>query len=105
MAISIGPKGYLDLLSTDEGPRRRVRIISFTSPGDTGPIVHQMFEVGNHPAAIIDIDAGELVTSSFKTTVGSNHAIRHQSDTGLAAALDGHTCWAVITDTGVAAVT
>lgn len=105
MAISIGPKGYLDLVSTDEGPRRMVRIVSFVSPGDTGPIVHQMFEVGKNPAAILDIDAGELVTSSFKTAVSANHAIRHQSDTGQASALDGRTCWAIITDTGITAIT
>jgi hypothetical protein len=105
--ISIGPKGHLDLISTDVDPQKRMRIVSFVGPGDTGPIVSDHFVVGRHPSAIIDITAGgELVTTSFKTTVGTNHAIRHQSDTGQAAALDGHTCWAICpSDTGITAIT
>jgi hypothetical protein len=107
MTISIGPTGYIDLVSTAVDPGKPVRIISFVGPGDTGPIVHPHFRVGRHPSAIIDITAGgELVTSSFKTTVGANHSIRHQSDTGMAAALDGHTCWAICpSDTGIPVVT
>lgn len=105
MAISIGHKGYLNLISADEGPRRMIRIISFTSPGDTGPIVHDQFEVGKAPAVIIDMDTQDVVTTSFKTGVSAAHAIRHQSDTGVAAAISGHTCWAIVADTGTDALT
>jgi hypothetical protein len=63
MAVSIGPKGWLDLVSTAVDPGKRVRIISFTGPGDTGPIVNDHFIVGRHPSAIIDVTAGVPVVT------------------------------------------
>ena len=36
MTVTIGPKGYLNLHSVAVGPRRKVKIVSFTPPADSG---------------------------------------------------------------------
>lgn len=97
MSIKIGPGGFLDIVTSELGPQRPMRLLSFTARGDTGAIAHPMFKAGENPVAIIDMDNGIAVTGSFGGVV---YGAISQTDTGLSAALAGHTMIAVITDTG-----
>jgi hypothetical protein len=105
MTISVGPKGYVDLIANDVGPKRKVKVVSFTARADDGPITGQHFPYNaskNQLTAVIDMTIGRNVTGSFRDT-GSEAGNIHlsQVDTGTANDnWDGHIMWAVITDTG-----
>lgn len=104
MAVSIGPKGYLDIIAAG-GPQRKVRLVEFLARGDTGFIAQPLFREGENPIAIIDVNYGRLVTSSFITTLSTGGI--SQSDTGGLGddgPLTNHVMLAVITDTGTAGV-
>jgi hypothetical protein len=81
-----------------------MKVVEFVAPGDTGLIISPHFAAGRSPLEIVDMTTFETVTTMFKTGVSSAHGIRQQSDTGFAAIAD-HVCWAIIGDTGVAALT
>jgi hypothetical protein len=104
MAITIGPKGVLDIVSSEAGgPQRKVRIIAFPGRGTTGAISQPRFQAGEKPIAIIDVNYGRLVTDSFDLAVSTGSIT--QSDTGGLGddgSMSGHTMFAIITDTGTA---
>lgn len=101
MAQSIGPKGFLEVVSTEVGPERNVSLLSFNGRGDTGFIDNSRFRVGENPVAIVNVTTGALATSSFNTTV-ANGGI-NQTDTGANdGRFTGHTFFAIVTDTGTA---
>lgn len=99
MSMKIGPGGFLDIMTSEVGPQRPMRLLSFTARGDTGAIAHPMFKAGENPVAIIDMNTGVAATSAFGGVV---YGAISQTDTGSAAALSGHTMIAVLTDTGTA---
>lgn len=105
MTIKIGPKGYVELISSEVGPHRKIKIVSFTGLGADGPIAGQHFPHNNSKrqlTAVIDMTIGRNATASFSDT-GSDTGDIHisQIDTGAAGDnWDGHNLWAVITDTG-----
>lgn len=103
MTVKIGYGGYLDLLANyGPGPRRKVRIISFIGRAEAGPVIgNGMFprtatKLGFK--AVIDVSDGKNRTTEFSDTGALTANIPHltQLDTGPS----GHTCWAIITDTG-----
>ena len=104
MTIKIGPKGYVDLIASEVGPKRKVKIVGFTGLAAAGPIAGQHFPHNNSERglkAVIDMTWGLNSTAYFRDT-GSDTGNIHlsQVDTGAGGNFDGHTMWAVITDTG-----
>lgn len=105
MTISVGRKGYVELIAPGIGPHRKVKIVSFTGLAADGPIAGQHFPLNTSKQglkAVIDMDWGLLATSSFRDT-GSDTGNLHlsQIDTGVASPnFSGHTMWAIITDSG-----
>lgn len=97
MAITLGPRGFLDLISADEGPERGVRIVSFPGRADTG-FIPAAFNVSRPPVAIVNVATGALATSRFGGVVTGGIS---QNDTGD---FSGNTFFAVVTDTGVASL-
>jgi hypothetical protein len=77
--------------------------VEFLARGDTGFIDQPHFRTGENPIAIIDVNYGRLVTTSFITTITTGGI--SQSDTGGLGddgQLTNHVMLAVITDTGTA---
>jgi len=102
MTISIGNRGYVELVSTADGAKRRVKIVSFTglSGVDTGAgnggVINAQFDPALQPIAVVDVTDGSLRTAEFSDT-GNTRGELTQTDTGPA----GHTCWGIFTDTGI----
>lgn len=96
MTISIGPKGHVDLVSSFEGPKRKVKVVSFIGRSTAGPVNHPKITADMQPIAVIDLNDGSLRTSEFSDT-GDTTGTLTQLDTGPS----GHACWAVFTDTGI----
>ena len=95
--VSIGPNGWVDLLTAKEGAKRKpVRVVSFVGLAAAGPAVAPGRDAGQHPVAVIDVTDGKLRTSEFSDT-GNNAGFLTQLDTGPS----GHTILAIMTDTGV----
>lgn len=99
MAQSIAPKGFIDLISAEEGPERNVRIVSFTGRGDSG-FIPAHFNAGEPPVAIVNVGTGLLEAAGHfinPVTGGINQ------DTG-AGNVSGQTFFAIVTDTGTAGI-
>jgi hypothetical protein len=96
MSVSIGPRGYVNIVSTEEGPERNVKIVSFSGRADTGFIPNAHFQAGENPVAIVNVQTGALATSRFGGVVTGGIS---QTDTGDFA---GNTFFAIVTDTGAA---
>jgi hypothetical protein len=97
MAITIGHKGYVDLLSSTAGSKRKLRIVSFTGLAAAGGVLHQQFDNKMQPVAVFDMSDGKTRTAEFSDT-GDTLGQLTQIDTGPS----GHVCWAVFSDTGIA---
>lgn len=96
MTASIGPGGHLKLVSTEVGPERDVKVLSFRGRADTGVIEHPMFKTAQPPVAIINVNTGIDQTAAFSgTTVGAIS----QSDTGVGD-LSDNMFFAFVSDTG-----
>ncbi len=96
MTVSISPGGVHEFISAGDGPKRKVRVVSFTGLSAAGGAIHQFFAPEYQPIAVIDVTDGSLRTASFSDT-GDTRGELTQLDTGPA----GHTMWAIYTDTGV----
>ena len=96
MTVTIERKGLVELMSTWDGPKRKVRIVSFTGLAAPGGVLGAHFDTELQPIAVIDVTDGSLRTSEFSDT-GNTRGELTQNDTGPS----GHTCWAIYTDTGV----
>ena len=102
MSIKIGPGGVVDIVTSALGAQRPLRLVAFTARADTGSIAHPMFKTGENPVAVIDMNFGRAVTSSFGGVV---YGAISQIDTGGLGSdggMSGHTMLAVLTDTGTA---
>lgn len=105
MTIKIGPKGHVDLMASEVGPAKKVKIVAFNARSTVGPIAGQHFPYNASKSALtatIDMTTGKNATVDFRDTgsvIGNIHLT--QWDTGVAATYDGHRMWAIITDTGV----
>jgi hypothetical protein len=105
MTIKIGPKGYVDLVASDVGAAKKIRIVAFKGLAAAGEIPGQHFPVNaskSRLAATIDVTTGLNATAYFRDTgslVGDLHLT--QVDTGATPNHSGNTMWAIITDTGV----
>lgn len=102
MSAKIGPLGFLDIVSSQVGPQRKIRVISFQAPAAPGAIFHPMLRTGENPIAIVDLNAGRLVTASFGA---ASYGSITQTDTGGLGAdgtMAGHTMFAILADTGAA---
>jgi hypothetical protein len=104
MTTKIGPGGFVDLVSSELGPQRQMRIISFTAPAAPGAVSHPMFKAGENPIAIIDMNFGRNVVAAFGAA--SNGSITQTDTGGLGAdgTMAGHTMWAILGDTGTAGI-
>lgn len=99
MAISIPPKGFIDIVTAREGPERPVRIVSFTGRGDSG-FIPAHFNAGEPPVAIVNVRSGLLeATGHFINPVTGGIS----QDTG-AGNVSGQTFVAIVTDTGTAGI-
>ncbi len=102
MAISIGPKGWVDLWSSDVGPKRKVRIISVQIPALGGDVKHPFVDPGMQPIAMINVKDGKLVTTYVSDTGTSTGNVKI-TDTGADVTRvgdTGETVWVIYTDTG-----
>jgi hypothetical protein len=52
MAVSIGPKGHVDISTAGSGPQRKVRLVSFYGRSDTGFISQPILRAGENPIAV-----------------------------------------------------
>jgi hypothetical protein len=91
MTTKIGPGGFVDLVSSELGPQRQMRIISFTAPAAPGAVSHPM-------------NFGRNVVAAFGAA--SNGSITQTDTGGLGAdgTMAGHTMWAILGDTGTAGI-
>jgi hypothetical protein len=96
MAISVGQRGFVDLVGVESGPERSVRVVSFMGRSDTGFIPAQ-FNVSRPPIVVINVETGLNETGHFIGTVTGGIS----QDTG-AGDKAGTTFFAIVTDTGVA---
>ena len=94
--VTVGPNDFIELITTEEGPHRRMRIVSFVGLSAAGGVVNSQFNTDFQPVAVVDMNDGKLRTSEFSDT-GDTTGQLTQTDTGPS----GHTCFAVYTDTGV----
>ena len=102
MAVSIGPGGHLDVATAGGGPQRNVRLVSFYGRSDTGYISQPILRSGENPIAVIDVNKGRIVTSSFGGIVTGGISQTDTGGLGDDGSMSGHTMLAVITDTGTA---
>lgn len=104
MAISIGDKSFVEITSPGVDPGRKVKVVSFYAPADTGAISSGHFRVGKKVAMVLDVNYGRNVTASFNGGVITTDNELSLTDTGGLGAdgpMDGHVCFAFIpTDTG-----
>lgn len=96
---SIGPKGRLDIHSSEIGPQRMIKVLSFHARADTGYIDVPFLQAGNPPKFVIDVNNGGDYTASFGGTVTGGFS---QTDTGVNSLITGHTMFAIVADTGTA---
>lgn len=94
MAISIGPRGFQEIVSSRVGPERLVRIVEFQGRADTGSIPGH-FNAQEPPVAIICVNTGLLETGHF--TGATTGAISQDTGAGNASS---KTFLAIVTDTG-----
>lgn len=96
MAISVGPKGHITMVSSASGPKRKVKVVSFIGRSTAGAVNHPQIDSNMQPIAVIDMVDGSLRTAEFSDT-GNTMGTLTQIDTGPS----GHACWAIFTDTGI----
>ncbi len=102
MTTSIGLKGYIEVVTPALGAQRKFKLGVFTGRSDTGFCVAPFFRATEPPIAIIDMNRGRVVTSSFSGVVTGGIS---QSDTGGLGndgSMSGHSMLAIIGDTGAA---
>lgn len=103
MAVSIGPRGHIDIVATAAGgPQRRVRVAAFLGRNDTGFIAQPIMRAGENPIAIIDVNLGRVVTTSFGGIVTGGLSQTDTGGLGDDGSMSGHAMFAIITDTGTA---
>jgi hypothetical protein len=96
---TIAPRGFVNLISAEEGPERNVRVVSFLGRGDSG-FIPAHFNAGEPPVAIINVGTGLLEAAGhFIAPVTGGIS----QDTG-AGNVAGQTFFAIVTDTGTAGV-
>ncbi len=96
----IAQRGFLDLMASEVGPIRPVRIHSFRGRSDTGFIPVPMLKAGAPPIAYINVTTGALVSSVPFIGVVTG-GLSQDTGAGNAAAT---TFWAIETDTGAAGI-
>lgn len=102
MSHTIGRKGWIEIDAADLGPQRKFKLGTFYGRSDTGFCDAPFIRAGEPPIAIIDMNRGRNVTSSFTGAVTGGIS---QSDTGGLGndgSMSGHVMLAVIGDTGTA---
>lgn len=99
MSKSIGPGGHLFVVSSQVGPERDVKLLSFRGRSDTGHIPHSQLRAGEPPIAYINVTTGALVADG--TFGGVVTGGLSQIDTGVGD-LSGNIFFAIVTDTGTA---
>ena len=102
MAISVGPKGWIDLWASDVGPKRRIRVVSVITPSAPGDAYHPFVDPGMQPVAAINVKTGVNVLA-YVTDTGTETGYVKFNDTG--ADIDrvgtaGDPVWVVYSDTG-----
>jgi len=104
MATSIGNKSFTELTSPGVDPGRKVKVVSFYAPADTGAVTSGHFRVGKNVAMVLDVRYGRNVTASFNAgvvTVNNELSLTDTGGLGADGAMDGHVCFAFIPyDTG-----
>ena len=99
MAKSIGPGGHLDIVSSEVGPERNVKLVSFRGRSDTGFIPQAQLRAGEPPVAYVNVTTGELMASDVFGGVVTGGL--SQVDTGVGD-LSGSVFFGIVTDTGTA---
>jgi len=102
MAVTLGPKGWIDLISTAEGPKRKVRILSVPNRATPGDALHPFANPDMQPIAAINVRDGKLVTTYISDT-GTEQGQVKITDTGADVTRvgdTGDTLWVIYTDTG-----
>jgi hypothetical protein len=106
MAIKIGPKGWIEIITTGVGPQRKLKLGTFfgrgAAVGDTGFCDAPFFRATEPPIAIIDMNRGRNVTTSFGGVVTGGISQVDTGGLGADGTMSGHTMLAIIGDTGTA---
>lgn len=102
MAITIGHKGWIDLLSNKAGPKRKpVRIVQFLGDTGTFTVTNIGFTSEAHVIAVIDVTTGANVSSPAEFTDGAAQGTIDHADTGTTTNVTaGDVLWAIVSDTG-----
>jgi hypothetical protein len=103
MAISIGPKGWVDLFAAAVGPKNKVRVVAIENNvpgGATAGDANQPFvDPGMQPIAAINVKTGSLVTSSISDTGTETGKVKILDTGAIGGSYDP--VWLFYTDTGV----
>lgn len=102
MAITIGHKGWIDLLSNKAGPKRKpVRIIQFL--GDTGTFTVNNIGITNdaHIVGVINVTTGGRADSILEWVEAGTQGAFNHADTGTTTnTVANNVYWAILSDTG-----
>src|SRR5262245_244290 len=102
MAITIGHRGWLDLLSNRAGPKRKpVRVVQFI--GDTGTFTVTNIGITNdaHVLTVIDVTTGKESRSPGEWVEAGTQGAFNHADTGSTTNVTaGNTMWAILSDSG-----
>ena len=103
MAISIGPRGWLQLMPVKGGAKRSAKMISFHALGTAGDVNHPQFSPAAHPVWIGNMSAGGKDVTAFYADTGTTYGRLAELDTGTTSKVGtaGDTIWALYTDTGL----
>lgn len=68
-AISIGPKGFIEISTSMSGVVRKIRLVSFMGRATTGLCESAGFRASDQVAGVINLTKGRICTSSFTATL------------------------------------
>lgn len=102
MAISIGPKGFVEITTPEAGPVRKLRAIAFRGRATTGNCDSSGFRATDQLIGVVDTTKGRIVTSSFTVTLNNGSiALADTGGLGSDGAFTGHEMLAfTLGDTG-----
>lgn len=104
MAISVGHRGWLQLIPVEEGAHRSAKLVSFQARSTAGDINHPQFDPAMQPVWVGNMSLGGKDVTAFFTDTGSETGTLKQNDTGTSqnnVGSAGDTMWVLYTDTGI----
>jgi len=103
MTISIGPKGYVNLVPVKDGPNVRAKLVSCQSLAAAGDISNPAFDPAMQPVWVGNMTLGGKDVTVFFSDTGNLEGTLKQNDTGTTqnnVGTAGDTLWVLYTDTG-----